>query len=344
MQDLEVNEITIKLVILGQGGVGKTSIVNSYLGKDFPDRYIPTIGSNISKKEFFIQSEKHSYRIVLSLFDVGGQKSFNPLNPAFYNNVDAAFLVIDLSNPEQSLKEIKNTYLPNLFEYAQESLSFVLGNKLDLISNTKDLKDIINKYFKDEIPLVLVSAKNDQNVEDVFELLAFTYLKELETQDPTDKLTNISKEFLNVINKKESDLKELYVNIKNVNEIKILKERKAHVKKKVIPAYQTDEAKLKQFRVLQRKISKIDMIKNEIVEEFKKNLDVVKEMIITLKKTPIEELNETIDTTSEQLQQMREDFSLSLESLVKIDEEDSKPPKNAPKGGTPPNIKEKVKN
>lgn len=341
MQDLKVDEIHIKLVILGHGGVGKTSIVNSFFDKDFPDRYVPTIGSNIGKKEYKISSK--NLHVVLNIWDVGGQRSFNPLNPAFYNNVDAAFLVIDLSNPDETLKEIKNVYLPNLFKYAQESLSFVIGNKLDLIKDNKELESIIKKYFKDDIPLVLVSAKNEQNTEEVFELLAYTYLKELESQDQS-QMGNVSEEFLKMIGRKESELKELYVNINSIKNIKILTERKAHVKKKVIPAYQTDEAKLKQFRVLQRKISKIDMIKNEIVEEFKKNLDVVKEMILTLKKTPIEELNETIDTTSEQLQQMREDFSLSLESLVKIDEEDSKPPKNAPKGGNPPNMKEKVKN
>ena len=58
-----INEINIKLVIFGDGGVGKTSIINSYLDKGFPERYIPTIGSNISRKEYRLKdySQKGIY-------------------------------------------------------------------------------------------------------------------------------------------------------------------------------------------------------------------------------------------------------------------------------------------
>ena len=163
MQGQQIDEINIKVVILGNGGVGKTSIVNCLFEKEFPDRYIPTIGSNINSKEYKIKS-KNVY-LKVAIWDVGGQKSFNPLNPAFYNNVDAAFLVIDLANPEETLLEIKNTYLPNLFQYAQDCLSFIVANKLDLIDSNSELEGIISKHFKDDIPLVLTSAKNNQNIE-----------------------------------------------------------------------------------------------------------------------------------------------------------------------------------
>jgi GTPase SAR1 family protein len=52
-----VSEVNIKLVILGTGEVGKTSIVQSYLGKEVPSTYIPTIGSNISRKEYRLENE-----------------------------------------------------------------------------------------------------------------------------------------------------------------------------------------------------------------------------------------------------------------------------------------------
>jgi len=84
-----VDEINIKLIIVGDGGVGKTSIVNAYLEKDIPESYIPTIGSNIAKKEYNIKTADFGLRI--NLWDLGGQRSFNPLNPSFFKNVDAAF-------------------------------------------------------------------------------------------------------------------------------------------------------------------------------------------------------------------------------------------------------------
>jgi len=46
-----LEEINIKLVLLGDGGVGKTSLINSMLGKAIPKMYVPTIGSNIARKE-----------------------------------------------------------------------------------------------------------------------------------------------------------------------------------------------------------------------------------------------------------------------------------------------------
>ena len=62
-----VEEINLKVVILGDGGVGKTSLINSFLEKSIPKMYVPTIGSNIARKEHKIndreynQSEKYCY-------------------------------------------------------------------------------------------------------------------------------------------------------------------------------------------------------------------------------------------------------------------------------------------
>ena len=80
-----VSEVNLKLAILGTGGVGKTAIVQCYLNKEIPSMYIPTIGSNISRKEYKLETE----HVRVNLWDIGGQRSFNPLNPTFFNNIDA---------------------------------------------------------------------------------------------------------------------------------------------------------------------------------------------------------------------------------------------------------------
>lgn len=334
-QDLVVDEINIKLVILGQGGVGKTSIVNQLFNKDIPDRYIPTIGSNINKKEYRIKS-KNIY-VQVSIWDVGGQRSFNPLNPAFYNNVDAAFLVMDMSNPEETLNEIKKIYLPNLYQYAQECISFVVGNKIDMLKEENQLENIIKKYFKDDIPLLLTSALNNQNIQEIFDLLVYTYLQEWEKRIGDPKFQAVAQEFLSIIGKSEKELKELFVNVKNIKTVKIEREKKAPVSQKIIPAYDTDEAKLKQFRVLQSKISRLDKIKYEIIDTFKSNLEVVGNLISELKNTPIGELIQSVDNTMDQLNQMKDDFELSLDSLINVDEEErpSKTPTPEVKKVTP---------
>ncbi len=129
-----VGEINIKLVILGVGSVGKTSIVKSFLDQEIPRMYIPTIGSSIARKEFMLKN----IAIKVNIWDIGGQKSFNPLNPVFFTNVDTAFLVFDLSQPKETLPGLEIDYLANLSKYTDVCIAFVIGNKLDLISTKEN--------------------------------------------------------------------------------------------------------------------------------------------------------------------------------------------------------------
>jgi len=196
----------------------------------------------------------------------------------------------------------------------------VIGNKLDLLKDKKELEKVLNTHYKEDLPLIVASAKNNQNIEEVFELLVYSYLKEIEAKSGGGQLNNIAELFLKTIGKTEADLNDLFFNKKKLPSIKIARERQTTVKTKTIPAHKTDEAKLKQYQALKRKITKLEMIKNEIVQEFKKNLNVVEELILGLKKIPIEDLSSTIDNTADQLLHMRSDFELSLESLTKLDQ------------------------
>jgi small GTP-binding protein len=164
-----VSEVNIKLAILGTGGVGKTSIVQSYFSKEVPTIYIPTIGSNISRKEYKLETE----HIRVNLWDIGGQISFNPLNPTFFNNIDAAFLVFDLSYPKESLIELQKVYLKLIKENSPKCHIIFLGNKSDLVKpeNFGTLLNILNHYHLSEYNLIFTSAKTKDNVKEAFELI-----------------------------------------------------------------------------------------------------------------------------------------------------------------------------
>ncbi len=313
-----INEINIKLVIFGDGGVGKTSIINSYLDKGFPERYIPTIGSNISRKGFKLK--EHS--LILNIWDTGGQCSFNPLNPVYFNNVDVALLVFDLSKTKETLLELQKTYLKKLIESSEDCLTYLIGNKLDLISTEDDLKEISDRFSIKEIPLILISAKTQYKVQDLFELSVFNFLQDWDNQIE-DTASGLSEEFLGFIKKSENDLNDLFTNLTNIDLHALKKKSTTMITKKVSISSESElPEKPEELKDIQYQIPKFDEIKENIINAYSNNLTAIKDIIINLKKTPIGSLNEIIDKTSKDLNYFKEDFELKLQSILKLEKEE----------------------
>jgi len=318
-----VDEINIKLVILGTGGVGKTSIVKSFLDQKIPRMYIPTIGSNIARKEFMLKN----IAIKINIWDIGGQKSFNPLNPVFFTNVDAAFLVFDLTQPKETLPRLEIDYLANLSKHTEKCIAFVIGNKLDLISTKKELEDIANHYKIKNIPLILISAKTQENLTEVFNLIIFSFLKEWEKGLTSIKFHGISNEFLNLINKTEEQLKDLFVNLDKVDSIMISSKSVPQLSKKEISLSVPDldsGTELVDYVRYKEKIEEFNKIKGQIIDSFDNKLTIIKDLISSLKRTPINSLIDTIDNTMEQLNDIKADFEFNLDSLLNLEKSEKK--------------------
>ncbi len=313
-----INEINIKLVIFGDGGVGKTSIINSFLDKVFPERYIPTIGSHISRKEYKLKD----YFIRMNIWDIGGQKSFNPLNPVYFNNVDVALLVFDLSKTKETLLELQKTYLKKLTESSEDCLTYLIGNKSDLISTEDDLKEISGRFSIKEIPLILISAKTQHKVQDLFELSIFNFLQDWDNQIE-DTASGLSEEFLGFIKRSENDLNDLFTNLTNIDLHALKKKSTIMITKKVSISSEIElPEKPEELKDIQYQIPKLDEIKENIINAYSNNLTAIKDIIINLKKTPIALLNEIIDKTSKDLNYFKEDFELKLQSILKLKKEE----------------------
>lgn len=318
-----VDEINIKLVILGSGGVGKTSIVKSFLDQEIPIMYIPTIGSSIARKEFMLKN----ISIKINIWDIGGQKSFNPLNPVFFTNVDAAFLVFDLTQPKETLPGLEIDYLTNLSKYTNECIAFVIGNKSDLISTKKELENIANHYKIKNIPLILISAKTQENLNEAFDLIIFSFLKEWEKGLTSKKFHGISKEFLNLIDKTEEQLKDLFVNLGDVDSILISSKAAPQLTKKKISSSVPDlnsGTELVDYVRYKEKIEEFNKIKGQIIDSFDNKLTKIKDLISSLKRTPINSLIDTIDNTMEQLNDIKADFEFNLDSLLNLEKSEKK--------------------
>jgi small GTP-binding protein len=318
-----VSEINVKLTILGQWGVGKTSMVNTLVGKEFPSMYIPTIGSNIARKEYKL---KENY-IRLNIWDIGGQRSFNPLNPVFFSNLDSALLLFDLNNPKESLQEIKETYLKNLSKHSPECITYLIGNKSDLVrpEDSEILLNNIRKYQIQGFPIVFVSAKTQDNIAELFTLVVFDFLEKLEESGNEAQFQGISKEFLRSVGKSEEELNDLIINIDEIDSNALHRKITPKIIKKNIKLTEKEHIPLKEIRDL-KKITEFNIDKNKIKENivtaFKNNLIVISELISKLKKSPINTLIDNIDKSLADLSNLNKDFELKLDSILELENSD----------------------
>ncbi|MFX0176552.1 MAG: Rab family GTPase [Candidatus Hodarchaeota archaeon] len=316
-----ISEINIKLVLLGYWGVGKTSIANSFLRKEIPKMYIPTIGSNIMRKEYLLKNN----HIMINIWDVGGQKSFNPLNPVFFTNIDIAFLIFDLSNPRDTLLEIQKTSYPNLKKNTPECIIYLIGNKADLLKleNSEMLLNNIRQYNKEEFPIIFTSAKTQNNILEAFELVIYEFLEKLEIDDNNKQFVGISSKFLNLIEKTEEDLRNPIVNLERIDSNILEKKITPKIIKKVIDSdlYNESEVEPNNF---QKNTLKIDIMKSNIIDAFNNNLINIESLILDLKKTPIDSLVDKIEKITEDLRHYKEDFELKLDMILDLNKKRKK--------------------
>lgn len=172
---------TFKMVLIGDGAVGKTSIAKRYLKKGFQGDYIRTIGA-----DFYIQQREYDLkdvgRVALKwmIWDLGGQPAFNEVRGAFYKGAKAALVVYDISRPE-TFHNLPN-WINEFWEKTGGSFPFVLvANKIDLRNTPRDkvsreagikYAKKLSDYVDYEIPYMETSAKEDLNIDEAFTELA----------------------------------------------------------------------------------------------------------------------------------------------------------------------------
>ncbi len=95
--------INCKMVILGESGVGKTCVMNSFLGQKFEEEHLTTVGAEQQNKTLNIDDKI----VKINLWDTAGQEIFRAITKMFYKGADIVVLVYDITN-EHSFEEIKN--------------------------------------------------------------------------------------------------------------------------------------------------------------------------------------------------------------------------------------------
>jgi small GTP-binding protein len=164
-------QIVLKVSLLGDPGVGKTSLVNRYIDEIFEKDYRPTLGVNIMTKD--IESKRIGKKVRLVIWDIAGQEKYDFTRKMFFQGCKGVFLIYDITRPN-SLTNIKNKWLKDLRQFSQDDMKFILiGNKNDL-QDQKQITREEGEKFADSInaiDLIETSAKEGDNVNHAFESL-----------------------------------------------------------------------------------------------------------------------------------------------------------------------------
>lgn len=167
-----------KICVVGDGGVGKTSMVLRYTEDTFKENYIMTIGSNFSTKTVDLP-EYPQYNIKLQIWDLAGQKHFSFVRPPFYRGATGIIYVFDLTR-RSSFSSLPN-WKTEVEKVVAGRPSILVGNKLDLAEEGKRevaLQDGVSLKTELEAQSYYeTSAKDGLKVEDVFKDTVLAILK-----------------------------------------------------------------------------------------------------------------------------------------------------------------------
>lgn len=157
-----------KITVIGDGGVGKTSLIKKYTQGSFKKDYIKTLGAQFSKYDEEIEGDNCK----LFFWDIAGQDEFNFMRPTFYKGSKAAIIVFSHTD-EESYNRIV-TWHEDIKKHTTENLPVVLfGNKIDLVDE-KDLDEKrIQKIVKDRdlLGYYKTSAKTGSGVFQAFQAI-----------------------------------------------------------------------------------------------------------------------------------------------------------------------------
>lgn len=177
-----------KYVVIGEAGVGKTSIARQFIFNDYSNRYNTTIGVDFSCKTLSVRDKN----IKIQIWDTAGQESFRSIISSYYKDTVGVIIVVD-NYDNKSLETIKywqQEYYKKQ-KYNQHVFFMVLINKIDLFSESLNY-NLIKDYCTDNnIIFYGVSAKTGCNINESFRYLTTHIYRK--TKDLPDKIKGIKR-------------------------------------------------------------------------------------------------------------------------------------------------------
>ncbi|CAM9265949.1 unnamed protein product [Ascophyllum nodosum] len=170
-RDASKNNVVVKVGMVGDAQVGKTTLMVKYVENKFDEEYIMTLGVNFMEKTITLRNTE----ITFSIWDLGGQREFLSMLPLVCNDAVAIFFMFDLSR-KSTLNSVKEWYR-QVRGLNRNAYAFLVGTKYDLYTSMpaeeqREIDKQARKFAKAmHAPLIFTSASHSINVQKMFKIV-----------------------------------------------------------------------------------------------------------------------------------------------------------------------------
>ena len=196
IKNLEVFEF--KIILVGDPGVGKTSIMTKFVSNEFQNTYLSTIGVEFKSKEIHINNNTCAR---LKIWDTCGQEKFRAITRQYFKNSEGVFVVFDLTNKETTkkldiwMKDIKDNIDNDYF-------IFLIGNKSDIKDRDLTIAEEAKQFaINKKINYYEVSAKTGSGIYNIFEKMASKLINKKKIEKSKEEINTDKIDIENKINK-----------------------------------------------------------------------------------------------------------------------------------------------
>ena len=168
MSEKKIKRTVIRLAMLGDSSVGKTSIINTFLDIEFSDVKLTTIGKDKMETKMKMKDGKE---IKLIIWDTAGQERFHSMATSVIKGSQGVAVTFDLT--KQSTFESVNNWLAEIKNNADSIPIVLFGNKCDILDKREVSEELVKNYAKDNNLIYFeTSAKENINIKEGFQKLA----------------------------------------------------------------------------------------------------------------------------------------------------------------------------
>ena len=182
-------DLTLKILIVGDSGVGKTNFILRFLNNEFNQNYMSTAGIDLKSGSIVIKNKK----IRIQIWDTAGQEKYKAITKNLFLKVMGALIVYDITN-ENSFYNLQSWVSMVKEECGKHMQIVIVGNKSDLDSKRAISKEEVLNYAKEQkVEYIETSSKTGENIIKAITLLSEQILENSESIDDVSfRLDSIS--------------------------------------------------------------------------------------------------------------------------------------------------------